>query len=90
VFCSDVPGVCADPKDPSTLISSLTDVEARRLIANGTIRDGMVPKVESCLGALDSGVRKIHIVDAGVPHALLLEIFTAEGIGTELHLAPRA
>ncbi len=87
VFCSSVPGVCTDPKDPSTRLSSLTDVDVRRLVADGTIRDGMIPKVESCIGALESGVRKIHIVDAGMPHALLLEIFTAEGIGTELHLA---
>lgn len=87
VFCSNVPGVCTDPKDPATRISSLTDVEVRRLIGEGVIRDGMIPKVESCIGALESGVRKIHIVDAGMPHALLLEIFTAEGIGTEIHLA---
>jgi acetylglutamate kinase len=90
VFCSSVPGVCTNPADPSTRLSSLTDVEVRRLIADGTITDGMIPKVESCLGALQAGVRKIHIVDAGMPHALLLEIFTAEGIGTELHLADRS
>jgi acetylglutamate kinase len=87
VFCSSVPGVCRDPKDPSTRYSSLTDHEVRKLVADGTIRDGMIPKVESCIAALEAGVRKIHIVDAGMPHALLLEIFTAEGIGTELHLA---
>jgi len=89
VFCSSVPGVLTDPKDPATLISSLTDVEVRRLVADGTIKGGMIPKVQSCLAALDAGVRKIHIVHAAQPHALLLEIFTAEGIGTELHLAPR-
>ena len=89
VFCSSVPGVLTDPKDPATRLSSLTDVDVRRLVANGTIQGGMIPKVESCLGALEAGVRKIHIVGAGMPHALLLEIFTAEGIGTELHLAPR-
>lgn len=87
VFCSSVPGVCRDPKDPSTLYSSLTVPEVRKLVADGVIRDGMIPKVESCIAALEAGVRKIHIVGAGMPHALLLEIFTAEGIGTELHLA---
>jgi len=86
VFCSNVPGVLTDPKDPATRIPSLTDVQVRALIAAGTIQGGMIPKVESCISALKSGVRKIHIVDAGMPHALLLEIFTAEGIGTELVL----
>ena len=59
----------------------------RDLVARGVIRGGMIPKVESCIGALKDGVRKIHIVDAGRRHALLLEIFTAEGIGTELRPA---
>ncbi len=86
VFCSSVPGVLTDPKDPSTRLSSLTAGEVRRLVADGTIKGGMIPKVESCIAALQAGVRKIHIVDAGMPHALLLEIFTAEGIGTELRL----
>lgn len=89
VFCSSVDGVLTDPRDPATRISSLTDVEVRRLVAAGTIHGGMIPKVESCIAALESGVRKIHIVGARRPHALLLEIFTAEGIGTELTLAPR-
>ena len=86
VFCSNVPGVLTDPKDPTTRIPSLTDVQVRELVAKGIIQGGMIPKVESCIAALKSGVRKIHIVDAGMPHALLLEIFTAEGIGTELIL----
>lgn len=86
VFCSNVPGVMTDPKDPATRIPSLTDVQVRELVAKGVIQGGMIPKVESCIAALHSGVRKIHIVDAGMPHALLLEIFTAEGIGTELAL----
>jgi acetylglutamate kinase len=90
VFCSNVPGVLADPKDPATRISSLTEREVRELVAKGTIRDGMIPKIESCIGALEAGVRKIHIVSAAMPHALLLEIFTAEGVGTELRLAAPA
>ncbi len=87
VFCSSVPGVLTDPKDPSTRLSSLTAGEVRELVAKGVIQGGMIPKVESCIAALEAGVRKIHIVDAAMPHALLLEIFTAEGIGTELHLS---
>jgi acetylglutamate kinase len=87
MFCSNIPGVLRDARDPASLISSLTDDEARALIRQGVITGGMIPKIESCLGALEAGVRKIHIVDAGAPHTLLLEIFTAEGVGTELRLA---
>ena len=86
MFCSSVPGVMTDPKDPSTLFSSLTVSKVRALIAEGIIKGGMIPKVESCIGALQAGVAKIHIVGADQPHALLLEIFTQEGIGTELTL----
>lgn len=85
VFLSSVPGVLLDPKDPTTRIPSLTPDEVRRLAASGVITGGMIPKIESCLAALAAGVGKIHIVAAAMPHALLLEIFTREGIGTELH-----
>lgn len=84
VFCSNVPGVCRDPGDPTTRISSLTPDEVRNLVERGVIQGGMIPKLESCLAALDSGVGKIHIIDAAAPHSLLLEIFTHEGVGTEL------
>lgn len=86
VFCSSVPGVCRDPTDPATRISSLIPDEIRCLVAEGVVTGGMIPKVESCIAALEAGVAKIHIVDAAQPHALLLEIFTAEGVGTELRL----
>lgn len=86
VFMSSVPGVMTDPKDPASLLSSLTEVQVRELVAQGVIKDGMIPKVESCIAALRLGVGKIHIVAAGLPHALLLEIFTKEGVGTELRL----
>lgn len=86
MFCSSVPGVMTDPKDPATLFSSLTVSKVRALVADGIIKGGMIPKVESCIGALQAGVAKIHIVGADQPHALLLEIFTQEGIGTELTL----
>jgi acetylglutamate kinase len=81
VFVTDIEGV----KDiKGNLISHLTQSEAQDMIAKGTISGGMIPKVESALAALDSGVQKIHIIDGRVPHALLLEIFTQEGIGTEI------
>ena len=84
VFCSNIPGVCKDPEDPSTRISSLTPSKVRQLVEEGVIQGGMIPKLESCLAALKHGVHKIHIIDAGAPHSLLLEIFTTEGVGTEL------
>lgn len=87
VFLSHVPGVLADPRDPASRISSLTPAEARDLVARGVVSGGMIPKLESCLAALERGVGKIHILSAAQPHALLLEIFTAEGVGTELRPA---
>ena len=84
VFLSSVNGVLTNPKDPTTRISSMTIAQVRKLVADGVIQGGMIPKVESCISALQAGVRKIHIIAAAMPHALLLEIFTAEGVGTEL------
>lgn len=84
VYMSDVNGVRRDKKDPNTLIHSLTATEARELIASGVVDSGMIPKVEACLETLDRGVRKVHIIDGRVRHSLLLEIYTTQGIGTEL------
>ena len=84
VFLSDIPGVLRDQHDPGSLIHSLTAEEARRLIKEGVIVGGMIPKVEGCLATLDKGVRKVHIVDGRVRHSLLLEIYTTSGVGTEL------
>jgi acetylglutamate kinase len=84
VVLSDIPGVLRDVADPESLIHSLTASEARRLIADGTISAGMIPKIEGCLETLDRGVRKIHIIDGRLRHSLLLEIYTTSGVGTEL------
>ncbi|MGB0292600.1 MAG: acetylglutamate kinase [Luteolibacter sp.] len=84
VYLSDVPGLLADAKDPDTLIHSVNSKEARGLIDDGTISGGMIPKINSAIDALDAGVRKVHFVDGRLPHALLLEIFTNSGIGTEV------
>lgn len=84
VYLSDVPGLLADPKDPSTLIKSVTRKEADGLIADGTISGGMIPKIRSAVDALNAGVRKVHFVDGRKPHSLLLEIFTDGGVGTEV------
>jgi acetylglutamate kinase len=84
VFLSDVNGVRQSKDDPDSLIHSLTAEEARRLIASGAIESGMIPKVEACLETLSKGVRKIHIIDGRLRHSLLLEVYTNEGVGTEI------
>jgi acetylglutamate kinase len=88
MFLSDVNGVRRDKNDPASLIHSLTAEEARRLIADGSIESGMIPKVEACLETLSRGVRKIHIIDGRLRHSLLLEIYTNRGVGTELVAEP--
>ncbi len=82
VFLTDVEGILRDKDDPSTIIRRMSAEEARALIADGTIKGGMIPKVECCLDALDKGVRSVHVLDGRLPHSMLLEIFTASGIGT--------
>ena len=82
VFMTDTPGLLRDAKDPETLIHRIERDEITKLKELGVIAGGMIPKVDSCLLALDQGVRKTHIIDGRVPHALLLEIFTAQGLGT--------
>jgi acetylglutamate kinase len=84
VYLSDVLGLMRDPKDESTLIHSLKADEVEGLIADGTISGGMIPKVRSSVEALRAGVGKVHMIDGRIPHSLLLEIFTTEGIGTEI------
>jgi len=84
VVLSDIPGVLRDINDPESLVHSLTASEARRLIADGTIAAGMIPKIEGCLETLEQGVKKIHIIDGRLRHSLLLEIYTTSGVGTEL------
>jgi acetylglutamate kinase len=81
---SDIPGVLRDVNDPESLIHSLTATEARKLINDGTISSGMIPKIEGCLTTLEQGVKKIHIIDGRLRHSLLLEIYTTSGVGTEL------
>jgi acetylglutamate kinase len=84
MYMSDVNGVRRDKNDPESIMHSLTDKQARELIATGVIDSGMIPKVEACLETLDRGVRKVHIIDGRVRHSLLLEIYTTSGVGTEI------
>lgn len=82
VFLTDTPGILRDVNDPASLIHQLKSGAVAQLEKEGVITGGMMPKVEACLRALDMGVRKTHIIDGRVPHSLLLEIFTQEGLGT--------
>lgn len=82
IMLTDVRGILTDPKNEATLISRVTAAEIRERIADGTIGGGMIPKVEACLEATTGGVDRAHIIDGRLPHALLMEIFTDQGIGT--------
>jgi acetylglutamate kinase len=84
VFLTDTPGILRKKDEPGSMIPGLTPEECRNLIAQGVIDRGMIPKVEACLASLEAGVLKTHIIDGRLPHALLLEIFTHTGIGTEI------
>jgi acetylglutamate kinase len=84
ILITDVPGVCRDPEDHRTLISSLREEDCRELIASGVIGGGMLPKVEACMDAVDRGVGKAHIISGGIPHAVIREVLTEEGVGTQI------
>lgn len=82
VTLSDVRGILRDVDDETSIISKLSVAEARELMASDIISKGMIPKLESCIGALERGVRRVHMIDGRIPHSLLMELFTDEGIGT--------
>ncbi len=84
VLLTNVRGVMKDKDDPKTLYNTLTVKEVENLTKKKIIYGGMMPKVASCVNAIKGGVKKAHILDAGIPHALLLEMFTDKGIGTEI------
>ena len=82
ILLTDTAGILKDYKDPSTLIAKVDIQQARELIGSGIVAGGMIPKVTCCVRSLAQGVRAAHIIDGRIPHALLLEIFTDEGIGS--------
>lgn len=82
ISMTDIAGILANKEDPSTLIPVIHSSEAPQLIHNGTINGGMIPKVECCMNALRWGVNRVFIIDGRVPHAILIEMLTNEGIGT--------
>ncbi len=90
IYLSDVGGVMTNPRSPESLVSTLNIEQANKMIRDGIISGGMLPKVKSCIRSVEGGVEKTHIVDGRVPHSLLLEIFTDQGIGTEIVRENRA
>ena len=84
VFLSDIKGVLEDPEDPDSLISEMTVAQAKQFIESGHAGGGMLPKLNSCIDAIESGVQRVHILDGRIPHSQLLEFFTNKGIGTAI------
>lgn len=83
-FLTDIEGVYRDPLDKSSLISELTVKEAEVLMAGGNVGGGMLPKIQNCIDAINSGVSRVHILDGRISHCLLLEFFTNRGVGTAI------
>lgn len=84
IYVSDVPGLMRDPSDKNSLIPSVTRAQIEKLVADEIVTGGMIPKVESATHALKAGVQKVHFIDGRTPHALLVEVFSNAGIGTEI------
>ncbi|MEE1133779.1 MAG: acetylglutamate kinase [Methanobrevibacter sp.] len=85
IILTDVPGVLRDPSDPDSLIQKIRISEVPDLIEQGVITGGMIPKIETCVKAIEKGVKSCHIIDGRKKHSLLLEIFTTNGIGTMIY-----
>ena len=84
VFMSDVPGILADREDESSVIPTIRTTDIDELIRQGILSGGMLPKIASCVEALDAGINKVHLIDGRLTHSLLLAIFTASGVGTQI------
>lgn len=84
VFVSDVPGVLSRRDDESSVIPTIRTTDIPELVRNGVLSGGMLPKVQGCVKALESGINKVHMINGRIPHALLLEIFTEDGVGTQI------
>ena len=83
-FLTDIEGLYKDINDKSSFISRLSATQAEELVSDGLIGGGMLPKLNSCISAVRNGVKRVHILDGRIPHCLLLEIFTRQGIGTAI------
>ncbi len=84
VFVSDVPGVLSDRNDENSVIPTIRTTDIPELVRSGVLSGGMLPKVQGCVKALESGINKVHMINGRIPHALLLEIFTEDGVGTQI------
>jgi len=84
VFMSDVPGILADCSDENSVIATICTSDIDKLIKDGVLSGGMLPKIAGCVSALNSGINKVHMIDGRQKHSLLLEIFTASGVGTQI------
>ena len=85
MLLTDVPGVLMDPKDPSSLLSVLRMHQIPKLCLEGVIKGGMIPKIDCCVEAIRMGVERALIIDGRIPHSILLELFSPEGIGTMIY-----
>jgi acetylglutamate kinase len=88
IYLSDVPGLLADLDEPASLVTEVDADHLRRLVADGVVSGGMIPKIEACLEAVDGGVEAAHLLDGRIPHVLLLELFTDAGVGTMIRPSP--
>jgi acetylglutamate kinase len=82
VYLTDIDGLRLDKDDAASLVRRATAGEIRQMMSSGAIEGGMIPKMESCLEALDGGVNRTHLLDGRIPHVLLIEMFTDAGVGT--------
>ncbi|HEX7096812.1 MAG TPA: acetylglutamate kinase [Acidimicrobiales bacterium] len=89
VYLTDVDGLLGDVNDPSSLITRIDVPSLREMIRSGKLTGGMIPKAQACIDAADAGVRSVHMVNGTVPHVLLLELLTDEGVGTMITADPR-
>ena len=85
MLLTDVPGVMKDPSDPSSLLSTLRLHQIPKLCLEGIIKGGMIPKIDCCVEAVRMGVERAIILDGRIPHSILLELFTPEGVGTMIY-----
>ena len=90
VFLTDVDGLYENFEDKSSLISNLTVFEARYMVENNVVSTGMIPKLKSCIHALENGMQRAHIINGTTPHSLLLEMLTSTGVGTTMHSTEEA
>ncbi|MEN6643717.1 MAG: acetylglutamate kinase, partial [Armatimonadia bacterium] len=82
IVLSDIPGLLDNVEDENSLISELTPEQAEKLVEDGKVSKGMIPKLQACLKAIEGGVPRAHMIDGRLPHSMLIELFTDAGIGT--------